>query len=191
MMWVDPLRVAALNGHSVVDDAPGAPSKVQRWTCDRCGRAVLRALGNVYGSAMTDLCTGVTEAMAAAIADYLAEYPLLLDPLEARDRCLSSSTAFASALAEHDIEAVPVSGLLIADSSELVDGGPIILAGHFAVRVGDQVWDWTLRQFETGCPVPSVTPWVQWQQDWYQPHEGWLDPLDALCPCEIHGGKPQ
>lgn len=54
--------LAALNkaqdqdGHDLEDDSPGGISSVQRWTCKRCGSAILRYRGNVYGSALDTAC---------------------------------------------------------------------------------------------------------------------------------------
>ncbi|TXS35263.1 hypothetical protein [Streptomyces sp. t39] len=49
-------REALGKGHDFEDDAPHALSSVERWTCKRCGAAVLRSRGYVYGSATEDHC---------------------------------------------------------------------------------------------------------------------------------------
>lgn len=51
----EPARLAAELGHSVASDPGGY---ADRWTCAACGRAVLRAGCNIYGSAVTDRCGG-------------------------------------------------------------------------------------------------------------------------------------
>jgi hypothetical protein len=46
------------NGHTVVWDPPAALTSVRcRWTCARCGQAVLQAAeGHLYGSALDGAC---------------------------------------------------------------------------------------------------------------------------------------
>jgi hypothetical protein len=43
-------------GHNMKWD----PGRLARWTCSVCGRAVINCDGNVYGSALTNPCNGVT-----------------------------------------------------------------------------------------------------------------------------------
>lgn len=107
--------------------------------------------------------------LEAAVEQHVAERGRLFNPAEARDRCQTESAAFMETLAAHGVEATVVSGLLL-------DGG-VVVCGHFAVRVGDDVWDWTLRQFDPAADVPTVTPWETWQRDWWNPTEGWLAPM--------------
>lgn len=52
----DPIERANALGHSVESDAPHGLSRAERWTCPKCGLAVLRYAGNVYGSALEDTC---------------------------------------------------------------------------------------------------------------------------------------
>jgi hypothetical protein len=49
-------RAEIVHGHAIEDDSPGGLSRVQRWTCGRCGDAVLRYGGNTYGSALDTPC---------------------------------------------------------------------------------------------------------------------------------------
>lgn len=110
------------------------------------------------------------EALAGAVAQHITERGRLLNPAEARDRCQSESVAFMETLAGFGIEATVVSGFRMAEN--------VILCGHFAVRVGDDVWDWTARQFDPTAAVPLVIPWEEWCELWSNPTEGWFDPLD-------------
>lgn len=48
-------RRAMRRGHSVIEDGPTLGS-ARRWTCQDCGRAVLQAGSNVYGSATMADC---------------------------------------------------------------------------------------------------------------------------------------
>ena len=49
-------REALNKGHDFEDDSPHALSRVERWTCKRCGWAVLRNGAIVYGSAIEGRC---------------------------------------------------------------------------------------------------------------------------------------
>lgn len=49
-------REALNKGHAFEDDPPHALSRVERWTCTECGRAVLRNGMVVYGSAVREPC---------------------------------------------------------------------------------------------------------------------------------------
>lgn len=46
-------------GHVWEDDPPWGLSRMSRWTCSACDRAVLRhpSTGHVYGSATEEACT--------------------------------------------------------------------------------------------------------------------------------------
>lgn len=60
-MIADSIPAEALDkGHAFEDDPPHALSRVERWTCTRCGAAVLRNSSVVYGSAATDECSEVS-----------------------------------------------------------------------------------------------------------------------------------
>lgn len=110
------------------------------------------------------------DRLAAAVAQHVEERGRLFNPAQARDRCQSESAAFMETLAGFDIEATVVSGLVM--------DGNVVLAGHFAVRVGDDVWDWTARQFDPHADVPKVTSWETWRTEWFNPTAGWLDTVD-------------
>lgn len=54
---VEPAVAKAIeNGHTVEWDAPGAVTAVRRWTCKRCGDAVLDNCGHLYGGAIERTC---------------------------------------------------------------------------------------------------------------------------------------
>lgn len=50
----EPVRLAEEMGHDVYWD----PGSQVRWTCKRCGNAVLVVGVNIYGSAVTERCKG-------------------------------------------------------------------------------------------------------------------------------------
>jgi len=47
---------ATANGHTVEWDPPASLTAARRWTCTRCGDAVLDYNGNVYGGAVDRTC---------------------------------------------------------------------------------------------------------------------------------------
>lgn len=54
---VEPAVAAATEkGHTVEWDAPAGMTAARRWTCTRCGDAVLDYCGNVYGGAVDRSC---------------------------------------------------------------------------------------------------------------------------------------
>lgn len=54
---VEPAVAKAVeNGHTVEWDAPAGISAVRRWTCTRCGDAVLDNRGHLYGGAFDRTC---------------------------------------------------------------------------------------------------------------------------------------
>lgn len=57
----DPVALANERGHTVEPDPPHDLSRAQRWTCTRCGDAVLKYAANIYGSAVERDCTPETE----------------------------------------------------------------------------------------------------------------------------------
>lgn len=50
---------AAALGHELEWDPPHELSNARRWTCKRCGRALLCFQGNWYGSALETQCIDV------------------------------------------------------------------------------------------------------------------------------------
>lgn len=57
----DPAARAAALGHDVKPDPPHEMSRAERWTCTRCGGAVIRYNGNVYGAAVDYTCAKLTD----------------------------------------------------------------------------------------------------------------------------------
>lgn len=47
---------ATEKGHNVEWDAPAGMTAVRRWTCTRCGDAVLDNRGHLYGGALDRTC---------------------------------------------------------------------------------------------------------------------------------------
>lgn len=56
-----PITVAESLGHTVESDPPAAITAAERWTCTKCGDAVLRYRDVIYGSASAKECTGATQ----------------------------------------------------------------------------------------------------------------------------------
>lgn len=98
------------------------------------------------------------EEVAAVFED-----PMHHDPERARGACMNESARFVALLAEVGIEAERISGFEFVD----FEGQPVIMNGHTAVRVGDIVYDWTVRQFwPHDQPVPLVQPLSEWRATW-------------------------
>ncbi|MER6400127.1 hypothetical protein ABT263_29400 [Kitasatospora sp. NPDC001603] len=115
------------------------------------------------GHAHADHPGPMTGSLPAAVTRFLDNWPQCRDPRLIHDQCHEVSKAFAASLAEVGVSASVVSG---AEMEDLPDGGKLILRAHFAVRVGEDVYDWTARQFDAGAPVPLVAPYDEWRQTW-------------------------
>lgn len=50
------VAAATEKGHTIEWDPPAALTAARRWTCRRCGNAVLDYQGNVYGGALQITC---------------------------------------------------------------------------------------------------------------------------------------
>lgn len=85
-----------------------------------------------------------------------------ITPELARDQCGTESFRFMLALEDAGIDSERIDGF----SFGTLLGKPIILNGHTAVRVGDQVYDWTARQFDPDAPHPLVCSVQEWRQTW-------------------------
>jgi hypothetical protein len=53
---------ALTRGHALVWDPPAAMTGAERWTCQRCGRAVIRYSGVVSGAAAETDCQEAPDA---------------------------------------------------------------------------------------------------------------------------------
>lgn len=96
------------------------------------------------------------------VANFKAKYVECEYPEHIADRCFAYSAEFIrwveAACPDPDTEVI---------SGVHFDGeNRIILAGHAAARVGDLVFDWTLRQFYPDAEVPTITPLAQWRDTW-------------------------
>jgi hypothetical protein len=96
--------------------------------------------------------------LSEVVEQFAADHAHLADPWLATDQCAVASEAFALRLREAGIAHAVVSGLHTVDN--------VILYGHFAVRIKDEVWDWTYRQFDHDSPWPRVTDVAQWYDEW-------------------------
>ena len=85
-----------------------------------------------------------------------------MDPALAYDQCVPVSEAFGRTLTEAGVAATVISGVRMGQ----FQGVPVVLNGHFAVRVDDTVYDWTARQFDPDAPVPLVEPVAAWRERW-------------------------
>lgn len=114
----------------------------------------------------------------ALVATFAADHPECQEGALIEDCCLDYSHAFVHYLGINDIDAEVVVGFRMGHVSDLLaaftGGAPrpkagkpnVVLAGHAAVRVGDAVYDWTLRQFYPDALVPTITPYAEWRADW-------------------------
>ena len=110
-----------------------------------------------------------------ALADeFSLAYPWLKDSNAVLDMCVAVSEDFVAMLAEHDIAAETISGVMMGEVPE-IPGTTAVLAGHYAVLVhdqaadgspGDVVYDWTARQFDPTARVPLIQPLAQWRATW-------------------------
>ncbi|MEZ0096027.1 hypothetical protein [Streptacidiphilus sp. EB129] len=105
----------------------------------------------------------MSDQLAAAVVRFRGEHPACLDPELIYDRCQEVSAAFAALLADVGVAASVVSGMQFDVQP---DGRILIHRGHFAVQVGQDVYDWTARQFAPGAPVPQVMPLPRWRETW-------------------------
>lgn len=80
-------------------------------------------------------------------------------PFAARDRCLSAAHGFMEYCADQAVTAKLVSGLW-------VDPDNIVLHGHYVVRIGDNIYDWSARQFYPAAPMPLIIPFTEWAAQW-------------------------
>lgn len=103
------------------------------------------------------------DALAETVTRFTGLYgDALAVPAIAHDMCVPISEAFASALADAGVEAEVLSGVRMGD----FNGTPVVANGHFAVRVGEVVYDWTARQFNETAAVPLVEPVTVWRRRW-------------------------
>lgn len=87
---------AKVRGHAVEYDGPTVGG-ADRWTCTRCGRAVLWASGPMYGSALIYECMTLDETRAKALQ--------IADEAEARGD--AAQAAFFRELAGRDSLHIP------------------------------------------------------------------------------------
>lgn len=105
--------------------------------------------------------------LPVAVPEFAARYrDALMDPATAFDLCKPISDEFAALAREHGLADVEVlCGAKIGEAPGL-PGVRLFLAGHFAVRVGDEVYDWTARQFDPHAAVPTVRTLADWRAEW-------------------------
>jgi hypothetical protein len=111
--------------------------------------------------------SGATTLTGDAVAETVARFTdlygdALAVPAIAHDMCVPVSEAFVQALAESGVAARVLSGVRMGE----FNGTPVLLNGHFAVEVGEVVYDWTARQFDEGASVPLVEPVAVWRERW-------------------------
>lgn len=105
----------------------------------------------------------VSDRVSEVVARFADRYgDALAVPEAAHDMCVPVSEAFVAALADAGVEAALVSGVQMGEFR----GMPVVLRGHFAVQVGEKVFDWTARQFDPHAPVPVVEPVSAWRDRW-------------------------
>ena len=95
----------------------------------------------------------------------------LNDPLQAYDRCAQESERFLrfiqewDGLREHNRTAKLIFGFKFGEFR----GQQVITQAHVAVEVGDEVYDWTARQFDPAAPVPKITSVEEFHAEWSPP----------------------
>lgn len=138
-----------------------------------------RRLATTYGSFLakkffrdfypTDAKTAAATGLEDVVAEFAQQHRQdLLDPSYAHERCVVTSQAFAALCERHGVEAEVISGMKMGEMPEF-PGMRMMLAGHFAVLVGDTVYDWTARQFEPQAAVPKVVTETEWRAEWTKP----------------------
>lgn len=101
----------------------------------------------------------------SAVVDFAMDHPECWNPRAVHDRCGMYASDFRLRLEEFDVQDVSiVSGVQYDDFF----GFPVVAQGHIATLIGDQVFDWTYRQFDSEAPVPRVTPLNEWRVDWQE-----------------------
>lgn len=98
-----------------------------------------------------------------AVSSFRRKFPECQNGDLIHDRCWPYSAEFirhVEIVSPLDVDNEVVSGVHFDEDNR------IILAGHAAARIGDTVFDWTLRQFYPDADVPTITPLAQWREDW-------------------------
>ena len=113
---------------------------------------------------------GTPNDVDQAVAAFAAAHPDLAHQHHAHDRCIPISEEFTALLADHGTDAEVVMGARVGEDPRF-PGVRLFLGGHYAVAVGDTVYDWTARQFNPAAPVPLVQPLEEWRTTWADPEE--------------------
>lgn len=97
-------------------------------------------------------------SMQDAIDEFAAHHPRYSSPDGARDKCTAAAFEFGGYVTRF-------TGL----DWEVIDGmhtdeGGVVLWAHSALHVGDDVYDWTARQFYPLADWPAVFPLERWTE---------------------------
>lgn len=114
---------------------------------------------NLLGQPMRKTAASGIEAL---VSQFAAENPDLRNSNSAYDQCVPVSEEFAALLKHNGVSCEVISGVRYGEFM----GHRVVAGGHFAVQVGNDVYDWTIRQFEPNASVPKVCSIVEWRAQW-------------------------
>lgn len=95
----------------------------------------------------------------------------LEDPVKVHDQCALESERFLRVLLDGCYVAQDNAKLIYGFKFGEYFGQRVITQAHIAVQVGDQVYDWTARQFDPQAPVPKITSVEEFHAEWAPPGE--------------------
>lgn len=102
-----------------------------------------------------------TDVITNIVAQWKADHHECEDSWAMLGECFNYSEVFARFARSNGFDAQVISGLVIVDK--------VILRGHAATLVDGIVYDWTNRQFDLDCSVPTITPLDEWRLTWEAP----------------------
>lgn len=117
---------------------------------------------------LTAMTNGRLAALVLKFAGAAEQYA---DPSEAAGNCHGASTWFAGFMADSGYRPVIVHcrELYEIDRSRVVSLWKTVNpaeVGHYVVRVGGRVFDWTARQFDPAADFPRITRMIDLSVDW-------------------------
>lgn len=131
--------------------------------CAACGVGVIRAV-NRWGEPVWRSEEGVLSEVIVAFAE---EYGTRLStPEGAYDICHLVSDEFVSRCTEAGVVAQTISGLRYTTVEVGGETHTVVDTAHVGVLIGQQVYDWTIRQFDVLSAVPQVQPVHEWRRTW-------------------------
>lgn len=105
-------------------------------------------------------------ALEAVVGQFLDDVgDVVRNPVAVREQCAIVSAEFVDRCRAAGIEAEVIQGLHMGEH-KMFPGETLVLAGHYAARVGTTVYDWTARQFDPSAPVPLIQDESAWRETW-------------------------